>query len=252
MPTQTESLWTRLTGSFRRRPSGTGKHEPSPTVSEDDLLTHSIESPEATGEAVARHGPLAAWRRRDQAIIQLQEGYEKVTRAIEEIQNHLAQQGERTERICSALEQIAKAMVESPQIARQQAQTLDTISAQLEAANARSQQLADIINEIPRTARAQSETLACIGRQLEISNEQAVVNSQIMDRLGGSLRALGENSQAQGEILREMSQQAAEQSEQLVRLIEQQGRRFTVLFAVTVFMALAAVAAVVVGLAVRP
>lgn len=251
MPTQTESFWARLTASLRRRPADGSERQPTPPPHEEDPLIQPADA-EVVGEQTARSGPLATWRRRDQAIIQLQEGYEKVTRVVEEIQTHLAQQGERTERICSALEQIARAMAESPQIARQQAQTLNTISTQLEATNVRSQRLADLISEIPQAARTQSETLAGISRQLELSNEQAVINSQVMDRLGGSLRTIGESSQTQGEILREMSRKAAEQSEQLARLIEHQGHRFMVLFAVTIVMALAAVAAVVVGLAVRP
>lgn len=251
MATQTESFWTRLTASLRRRSATTTDRQPQPPLPEEDPLIQPSDV-EAISEQAARTSPLATWRRRDQAIIQLQEGYEKVTRVVEEIQTHLAQQGERTERICGALEQIAQVMAESPQIARRQAQTLDTISAQLEAANARSQRLVDLVGEIPQAARAQSETLTGIGRQLEMSNEQAVIQSQVIDRLGGSLQTLGESSQTQGQILREMSHKAAEQSEQLARLIEHQGRRFMLLLAVTIVMALAAVAAVVVGLAVRP
>jgi hypothetical protein len=251
MATQTASFWTRLTGSFRRRPQTARNGGNSPEVGEDDLLTQPMES-DTPPETPGRPGPLARWTRRDQAIIQLQEGYERVTRVIEEIQNHLVQQGERSERICGALEQIARAMVESPQIARQQAQTLDQIAAQLEVANVRSQHLADAVGEIPKAARVQTETLTGIGRQLEISNEQGVLASQTMDKLGTSIRTLGESSQAQSEVLRQMHIKAAEQGQQLAQLIAHQGRRFMMLFVVTILMALAAIGAAVVGLAVRP
>jgi hypothetical protein len=252
MPTQTDSLWTRLTGSFRRHPQLDGDQQPPTPVGDDGLLTQPAELPDAAAEMADRPGPLARWARRDQAIIQLQEGYEKVTRVIEDIQTHLVQQGERSERICGALEQIARAMVESPQIARQQAQTLDHIAAQIEAGNARSQQIAEIISELPKVTRSQTDTLSGIGRQLEISNEQSVIASQTMDRLGTGLKTLGETSQTQGLILRDMSVKAAEQSEQLSRLVASQGKRFMMLFVVTIVLALAAIGAAVVGLAMRP
>lgn len=252
MPTHTESLWTRLTNPFRRSSRSDGDNHSSVPVSEDDLLTQRADDPDPVTETPDRPGPLARWARRDQAIVQLQEGYERVTRVIEDIQAHLVQQGERSERICSALEQIAKTMAETPQIARQQSQTLDHIAAQIEAANARSQQLTDIISDIPKVTRGQTEMLTGIGRQLEISNEQGIVASQTIDRLGATLRALGETSQAHGEVLREMSTKAAAQGDQLTQLIAQQSKRFLMVFGVTIFMTLAAIAAAIVGLALRP
>jgi hypothetical protein len=251
MPTQTESLWTRMFHPFRRPSQPGDPSNPAMPVSEDDLLTRPEDGAEPVAETVDRPGPLARWARRDQAIQQLQEGYERVTKVMEDIQTHLAQQGERSERICGALEQIAKAMVEAPQIARQQAQTLDHIAAQIESTNARSQQLAEIVSDIPKVTRGQTETLTRIGRQLEISNEQGIVASQTIDRLGSTLRSLGETSQTHGELIREASVRAAEQGQQLVQLVGQQSRRFMLLFGVTIFMALAAVAATVVGLTLR-
>jgi len=250
MSTQTETFWSRIFHPFRHQP-GTGELRPAAPVSEEDLLARGPDGGEPLTETPDRPGPLARWARRDQAIQQLQEGYERVTKVMEDIQAHLVQQGERSERICGALEQIAKAMVEAPQIARQQAQTLDHIAGQIEAGNARAQQLADIVSELPKVTRSQTETLSGINRQLEISNEQGIVTSQTMDRLGTTLRTMGETTQAHGEIIREMSVRAVEQGRQLTDLIAQQSRRFMLVFGVTVFMTLAAIAAAIVGLALR-
>src|SRR3972149_3012014 len=53
-------------------------------------------------------GGLARWGRRDQTLVRLQEGYERLNQLIEDIQKHLAAQGERSERICGSLEQLAR------------------------------------------------------------------------------------------------------------------------------------------------
>lgn len=251
MSTQSNSFWTRLFQPFRKGAEPGGNNPMLDPMSQEEMHRRGEEA-DAGHEAPERPGPLARWARRDQAIQQLQEGYEKVTRVMEDIQTHLAQQGERSERLCSALEQIAKAMAETPQIARQQAQTLDQIAAQIEVGNARAQQLAEIVNELPRATRSQTETLSGINRQLEISNEQGIVASQTIDKLGTTLKTIGEATQTHGEIIREMSVRAAEQGKQMNELIAQQSRRFMWVFGVTIFMTLAAIAAAVVGLVLRP
>lgn len=246
-------FWTRVAESLRLKTRETKQEKPKmPEATDDALLTQPMDLPEPIAETPDRPGPLARWTRRDQAIVQLQEGYEKVTRVIEEIQKHMAQQGDRSERICTALEHLARAMSDTPAIARQQAQTLDVIAAQLEASNARTQLLADAIHEIPKATRGQSETLSGINKQLEVSNEQAVMAAQTMDRLGTNIRTLGDSTLAQGEILREMNAKAAEQNQQLTLLIANQSRRFLMLFVVTVVMAVAAIATGLIGLTLRP
>ncbi|MEP0842415.1 MAG: hypothetical protein HRF43_06855 [Phycisphaerae bacterium] len=251
MPTSTPtpSFWTRLFGRRSRDgdpPFAPGFTEPMPTPNATDSADAAAEPAERSA------GPLARWSRRDQAIEKLQEGYERVNRVIEEIQKHLVQQGERSERICCALDKIAQAMADGPQVARQQALTLERIAGQIESSNARTQQLAEIVSELPKTARTQTDTLVGISRQLEVSNEQRLVTSQTMDRLGTSLQTLGETSLTQSEILRQMNQKAAEQSRQLAELIAEQGRRFQMLFVATVIVAVAAVGAAVAGILLRP
>ncbi|GMU21923.1 MAG: hypothetical protein AMXMBFR13_20110 [Phycisphaerae bacterium] len=257
MMVKTMGFWTRVGESlgFKARDGRRRTELPDlPQVGEDGLLADPVEIPgEVEPEAPADRasGPLARWTKRDQTLAALQEGYEKVTRVIEEIQNHLVTQADRSDRMCTALEQLARSMSDAPAMGREQVAMLEQIAARLETTNARTQQLADAVSELPKAARTQSDTLNGVSRQLEMANEQAVVASQNMDRLGTGIRALGETGQAQADLLRQMAVRTAEHENQIARLVSRQDKRFLMLFIVTIILAAGAVTAAIVGIALR-
>src|SRR5689334_9523561 len=107
---QSESWWTRLMDKFRGTTTPPKPRLDLPQIGDDGLLMEPPEYPLAEGEAASAEKPagaLSRWNKRDQTLAKLQEGYEKVTQVVEAVQNHLAEQGERTERICQALEKLA-------------------------------------------------------------------------------------------------------------------------------------------------
>ncbi|MCL2330833.1 MAG: hypothetical protein FWC56_05985, partial [Phycisphaerae bacterium] len=211
------TFWQRLKELFTvSQPKNESKSQ-LPAVGEDGLLLEPVEYPESNGnnnetDAAANSAgserstnPLVRWGRREQALNRLQEGYDRVSLVVEEIQKHLAQQGERTERICTALETLARSMSDMPNLARQQAQTLEVMSGHVEAGNARMHQIVEAVGEIPKASRAQTETLGGIKRQLEVTGEQNLVTSQTMEKLSTAIAALGEINSMQIESLRQMN-----------------------------------------------
>jgi hypothetical protein len=253
---QTQTWWTRFLERLRgttpkptRFPSGE-----LPEIGEDGLLMEAPEYPapgEGDGQTEKPAGALSRWSKRDQTLAKLQEGYEKVTQVVEAVQNHLAEQGQRTERICVALEQLARSTSDLPDASRQQVETLRAIAGHMETTNARTHQLADTMSEFPKVARLQSETLSGIKRQLDMTNEQNLLTSQTMDKLGTAISSLGEFNSAQTHVLRDMNSSTVQQNELLTKMIAKQSRRFLMLFIVTVVLATAAVAAAIVAIAVR-
>lgn len=215
--------------------------QPWPEVGEDGLLSSPADTP--SDEETADRPPLSRWSKRDQSLAQLQEGYERVTRVVDEIQKHLATQGERTERICTALEQLARSTGDLPDQARQQLETLQTMAGQLETANTHSQRLAEAVSEIPKATRTQSDTLNGIRQQMEMASEQAVLTSRNLDKLGNAVQTLSQADSVQGEMLRQMQTLAEQQGQQFNSVIERQARRFVMLFVVTCILAAAAVVA---------
>ncbi|MBI4581365.1 MAG: hypothetical protein HY718_16810 [Planctomycetes bacterium] len=253
MPVKSPSFWSRFSGLFRKRSAGDGKARGLPAVGDDGLLLDPAEYPEPTAadaEAGSERSvnPLTRWTRREQTLVRLQEGYERVNQVVEEIQKHLAQQGERTERISSALEQLARTMGDLPGLGRQQAQTLEAIAGHIEAGNTRVHQLGEAVSELPKASRAQTETLNGIKRQLEVTGEQNLVTSQTMEKLSSAIGVLGELNATQVQALQQMNAKADDQTERLSQLVARQNRRFVMLFVVTIVLAVGAITAAILSL----
>lgn len=252
MSIKSESFWSRITGAFRKN-AGNGNSPDLPEIGDDGLLAEPVDYPEPVGgecDPVERTAnPLTRWSRREQTLVKLQEGYDRLNDVIEEIQKHLVQQGERSERICTSLEQLARAMSDMPALQRQHAQSLEAIAGNIEAGNARMQQVAESVSELPKASRSQTEAISGIRKQLELSGEQNVVTFQTMEKLSHAISALGDVNTTQIEALNQMNRKADDQTEQLGKLIARQNRRFIMLFVVTIVLAVGAITAAILGLA---
>jgi septal ring factor EnvC (AmiA/AmiB activator) len=139
-------------------------------------------------------------------------------------------------------------MGDLPALGRQQTQNLEAIAGQIEAGNARLAQVSDNVGEIPKVARAQTEAINGIRKQLEMSGEQNLVTSQTMEKLSTAIAALGEVNTTQLEALNQMNRRGDDQTAQLSSLIARQGRRFVMLFVVTVILAMGAIAAAIIAM----
>jgi hypothetical protein len=240
---KTGSWWQRLRGAWRTADSSSDPGSDLPNVGDDGLLSDPVPTAETEVEPAPDKSPgaLSRWSKRDQTLAKLQEGYEQVTRVIQEIQTHLVTQADRSERICNSLEQLARSANDLPVIAREQAQALESIAANIEATGSRTQQMAEAMSEVPRLAKAQGEALMGINRQLEMAGEQRMMTSQTLDRITTAIGTLGTASQNHSERLRMISARADQEVETLTQMISTQNRRFILLFVVTVILALAAV-----------
>ena len=245
---KTESWWARFCERLRGRPAARRPIDDLPEVGEDGLLAEGPEYLDGDGTGERPAAALSRWSRRDQTLARLQEGYEKVTQVIDTMQKHLAEQGERTERIASSLEQLARAVADLPTSSRQQLEALEGIAGQLETANVRSHHLSEALSELPKLTRLQAETLSGMKRQLEMATEHSAIGTQTMEKLGTTL---GEISTAQTRALQEINERTAEQNHHLARLIADQGRRFVWLFVVTIILAVGAIAAAILSLTLR-
>lgn len=243
---KTGSWWQRLRIPWGRPETTEAPTGSLPEVGEDGLLADPVETAETEVETAPDRtpGPLARWSKRDQTLVKLQEGYEQVTRVIQEIQNHLVTQADRSERICNSLEQLARSVNELPAIARTQTQTLETIAAHIEATGSRTRQMAESLADVPKLAKAQSESLISINRQLEIAGEQRSLTCQTLDRMGSALGTLNSSTQSQAERLKMIGDRTEQQVDLLANMIARQNRRFIMLFVVTIVLAGTALSAI--------
>ncbi len=243
MGTQDASWWSRLLRSLgRARRTGVEAADPAVSAAADA----------AGATAASPGGALQRWGRREAGTADLQEGYRRVTALIEDMQRHMALQGERSERICASLEQLARSLADLPELSRQQACTLAAIADQMQTVASRGEQMVAALNEMPRAARLQAEALSGINRQLGIASEQEAVSRQTLEKLSTAIGALSDFNAAQAEAMKQMAARTDEQNRRFNQLLARQSRRFTMLFAVTVALAVLAVVAVVVGTLARP
>lgn len=240
---RTGSWWQRFSRAWKHPSPAEETKEELPKIGGDGLLADPVDLPEIEAESAhdKAPGPLSRWSKRDQTLAKLQEGYEQVTRVIQEIQTHLVTQADRSERICNSLEQLARSANELPAIAREQAQTLDTIAAHIQITGNRTQQMAEALSDVPKLAKSQSEALSGINRQLEMAGEQRVLASQTLDRIGTALGTLSTSTQTQTERLKMIGAKTDQQVDLLTQMVARQNRRFIMLFVVTVALALATV-----------
>ena len=236
-----KNWWHRLMD--RVKCAGRGDGADLPAVGADGLLVEPA-APDTDSEDKGPAG-LTRWAKRESALAQLQEGYERVNQLMADMQQHMADQSARTERMCAAVEQLARTMEDLPAISREQARTLEAIAGQMEASSSLNQQLAEAVGEIPRVTRAQADALTGINSRLEMMNEQNVVATQSVDKLNSAIASVGQTGQVQTELLKQLDARSGEHNQRLADLLASQGRRFTILLVITILLALAAVAAAV-------
>lgn len=244
MERERNNWWRRLT----RRVRGTSGAEPGelPAAGDDGLLVEPAEPDRESDDK--GQGGLTRWAKRESALTQLQEGYERVNRLMADMQQHMADQSNRTERMCAAVEQLVRTMSDLPSLSRDQVRTLESIAGQIEAANTTSRQLADALAEIPKVTRAQADALSGINSRLEVMNEQSLVEAQVTEKLQAAVTRVGNTGQLHTELLKQLDTRAQEQNERLADLLANQVRRFTVLFVVVTVLAAVGVAAAVLAL----
>ena len=253
MDIRPHNFWVKISERFRNRfaetldrgTNGRSALDDLPEVGSDGLLTAPAKHPADVVEEPIEEkngGPLSRWAKKDQAIKQLQEGYERVSGLIEDVHNHLVTQGERGDRVCESLEQIAKSVTDLPTVTRQQSQRLETIGTQIETTNLRTQQLAESVQEVPKIIRMQSDSLSGIARQLEMAQEQGVLANQTMDKLCGAIQTLNDSNNAQVKALWTMNTTAGEQNDLLTHLVRRQSRLFVVLIVICGLMAAGSIA----------
>ncbi len=238
-------FWTRL-GELLRPGSRKGHDGPAfPAIGADGLLADGPDgvADDEPGAAAVSEKPLSRWNRRDQALQQLQEGYQRVVDLIDAMQTHMAAQSDRTERIASSLDLLARTLADLPAASRQQAQTLDAIASHLEMTTSRTQQLAESIRELPGATKAQSEALGGVTRQLEMANETHVQLNHALASLGEAVGTLRRSGEAQAESLRSLQQEGRDRESRLAQVIDQQQHRFAWLFGITLLFAVLGAAA---------
>ncbi len=228
--------WSRLTGSLR----GVEESESAslPPVDEEGLLTTQDES----ADTEKPPGPITRWSRREQALHQLQDGYDKMVGLLGSVQRHMEIQQARTEQLVDAVRQLSAVSQDTPTHVRRMVELMGSIASQLETTNVRTMQLADAVSELPQSVQRQTDTLKSLNEQLGLSNETRVQVANSLSDLGKAVHILNQQGQTQSDQLRLLQVAAEQRDEKLSDALRVQGKRMLITVIVTLVLALSGLA----------
>ncbi len=203
---------------------------------------HDLAAADRITTALSRGG------RRDVSLRKLQEGYDRVLELMDQMQQHMLTQENRTEAIATSLGQLNDTLSDVAQSDRQRTELISAIAAELETTKIRTQQLADALSEMPRAVREQTDALTGMQKQLEMGTEADANLDATLQSFGRGVDRLSESTDAQAKVLRDL--QAADEMRglQISEILNRQTRQFTILVVFTAVLSAAAIGGGVIAL----
>ncbi len=233
-----KKLWSRMKGWMRPRDAAVpsrDEHTDSQVITEP--------KPADPVASVPSRG-----RRNEVALERLQEGYSKVIELVDSIRQHQDRQDERATEISASLSQVAGTLGNIQSASREQTDKLAMIAGELRTINERSGHWEQALMEFPETVKAQRDALGAVVAQLETAGERDGQLAGSLETLRVAVSMLGDATTASSVAVKSLQMAALENQERTVTLMQEQNKRFVMLFVVTLVLALAAIVTGVVGL----
>jgi methyl-accepting chemotaxis protein len=184
--------------------------------------------------------------KRDQAIANLQDGFNTLTDLMSTIKENLNDQGRRQDELLGYLSHLPRAIEGIPETNRLQVESLKAISARLEQQNTQQNLIGEILGKLADSNTQQRQTVEEVRGRVETVAEQNKVIAENLSTVGTAMQTVSKNSTASAQVLEQVRDNIQRRDGQLERLMQKQAQRFTWLLAVAIFLAIAALVAVVV------
>ena len=218
-------------GNWFRRGSDQGD---LPLVDHNDGNGHALET---------RSTFLRPWAKRDQAIANLQDGFNTLTGLMGSIRDNLETQNGRQQELLSLLSKLPESLEGLPEASRVQSETLKAIHTQLATQNGHQTKLGDILERISQASVDQRKTLDALDERFETVAQHDAAISQNLSSVGSAMQSVSKNSAASAEVLHQMKENITARDGELERILHRQGTRFTTMLAVAIFLSIAALVA---------
>jgi small-conductance mechanosensitive channel len=198
-------------------------------------------------QPLARRGSIfRPWARRDEALVNVAQGFTTLTDLMQSIRENMERQAQRHDELMSALQQLPQALQSIPESNKIQSETLRVIHQQIENQNAQQSKLADILSTISKADVEQRSTLEALRDRVDTLNQHDQRIADNLNNVGSAMQSLSQNSHSSAEILQNMRNNLDSRDKQLENILHRQGTRFTTMLAVAIFLSIAALAAVTV------
>ncbi len=178
------------------------------------------------------------WRR----SAERQEAALQAARLAESLQEHFRRQDERAVQVVRSLERVGGMLEQLAETQRTQGECLRAIADHTHAAGQSAAALNATVGRVPEALAAQAEAIRTVARQLEVSQEADTQLMLSLQQFGRAVDTLGTSGTAQVEALQRLAAAQASAQSALAGLVQEQNRRFTILFSVAVVVAVVALA----------
>ncbi len=188
---------------------------------------------------------------RPQTVQRLEESCNRLNDLVGTIQDHLKAQDQKTQHIADSLASLTEPIGRVPEHLDAQHERLTSIVDQLESANSRGVRLEAAIGQIPDLAEGQRAAFTAISEQIAATHKTQDRFVQAMDGFREAVTSLNQTTAASAETLRGLHQASNSSHERTMKIVEDQNRKFTLLFTVAIVLASVVAAADIVTVFIR-
>jgi methyl-accepting chemotaxis protein len=193
-----------------------------------------------------RDAILRPLNKRDQAIANLQDGFNTLTDLMSTIKDNLNDQGRRQDELLKYLSALPKAIEGIPETNRLQVESLKAISSRLEQQNTQQNLIGEILGKLADNDAQQRTAVEDVRTRVEDVAEQNKNIAENLSSVGSAMQTVSQNSTASAQVLEQVRDRIDQRDGQLERMMHKQAQRFTWLLSVAILLAVASLAAVVI------
>lgn len=229
-----QSFFTRIGRWFRGEST-------TQTLIDDNPSDGAIEPVQA-----ARSTFLRPWSKRDQAISQLQEGFQTLTDLMGTIRDHLEKQSVRQDELLGYLSHLPEALRQIPEAQRSHSEALHAIHQHMVQHSTQQKQLSDVLDRICEASANHQKALDVLNNRVEDidRHDQAIVDN--LRNVGAAMESVSRNSTTSTQVLEHLRENLNSRDGQIERILMKQNARFTWMLAVAIFLSVAALVTVIV------
>src|SRR5436190_1855943 len=192
-----QSVFSRISNWLRPLPRGPRMME-LPLENERGTMNE-------TGTQASHALPVATflkpWAKRDQALVQLQEGFNTLNDLMTSVKENLDRQGQRQDDLLRLLHNLPEALRAIPENARMQSETLKVVGEQLQRHNVHYHRLADVLEKVSDSASDQKKVLDALHDRVATISQHDQSMADNMRSVSSAMQGVSQNTQTSARVL---------------------------------------------------
>jgi methyl-accepting chemotaxis protein len=187
---------------------------------------------------------LRPWAKRDQAIANLQSGFQNLNDLMGAIRDNLERSADRQDQLLHHLSHLPGTLQATVEANRTQTETLKAIYQQMEHQKDQQQQLAQSLEKLGDGSGTQRELLTEVRDRIDVIQQQDERISDALSSVGAAMQSVSRTTESTTSVLSQMRDNVDARDGELERILLKQNTRFTTLLMIAIFLSIAAIAAV--------